>query len=362
MTRFVLAAYDKRVADGEIEFDPAQRRAAGHLNALAQACATRLGVKSKLGRFFSANGKEHPRGLYIHGQVGRGKTMLMDLFFSCVPVERKRRVHFHEFMADVHERIAQYRAMADGDPLQHVARDLARETSLLCLDEVQVTDIADAMILGRLFHGLFEGQTPIVATSNSAPSELYKDGLNRALFLPVIGLLQDRLDIVELKAAKDFRLEKLSGRRLYFTPCNGQSEAELDGHWERLTGHHPIEPVVLEVKGRRLAVDRASMGVARFSFSDLCERPLGSIDYLHLAHAFHTVMIENIPRLGPEKRNEARRFINLIDTLYDQHVCLIASAEAEPHEIYAEGDGRAAFERTASRLIEMRSEAYLTQR
>jgi cell division protein ZapE len=362
MSRFVISSYEQRVAAGEITADPAQRRVANKLDTLAEQLMRWQKAKASVRGLFSGARNGCPRGLYIYGGVGRGKTMLMDLFHSGVPVNNKQRVHFLEFMADVHERIARHRTRSDGDPLAAVAKEIAGEASLLCFDEFQVTDIADAMILGRLFQGLFAAQVVIVATSNVPPQSLYKDGLNRGLFLPFIAMLKEKQEVVELLSAKDYRLEKLTGRRLYFASFDPATNSELDAHWERLTGHHPIEPVILEIKGRRLAINRASMGVARLSFAELCEQPLGSLDYLHLAYAFHTLIIEDIPKLGPDRKNEARRFINLIDALYDNRVCLIASAAGEPHEIYAQGHGAEAFERTASRLIEMRSETYISQR
>jgi cell division protein ZapE len=303
-----------------------------------------------------------PQGLYIHGSVGRGKTMLMDLFFDTVAFKPKHRAHFHEFMADAHDRIGAARKKVDGDPIPHVAADIAKSAGLLCFDELHVTDIADAMILGRLFKVLFARGVVVVATSNAAPEDLYKNGLNRQLFLPFIDLIEDHMAVLELKSAKDFRLDKLAGRPLYFAPNDARARAELDDHWQRLTGQHPNQPLALEVKGRKLHVPSASMGVARFSFADLCEKPLGSADYLQIAHHFHTVLMDDIPVLGPGRRNEARRFINLIDTLYDSRVCLIASAEAEPDSLYQKGDGADLFQRTASRLTEMRSEAYLVGR
>jgi cell division protein ZapE len=264
-------------------------------------------------------------------------------------------------MAEVHDRIRRGRATTDGDPIPFVAAEIAGEAPLLCLDELQVTDIADAMILGRLFKGLFDKHTVVVATSNSEPGGLYTNGLNRQLFLPFITMMKENMDVVELASACDFRLTKLAGRRLYFSPITETARAELDAHFERLTGHHPPQPMAIAVKGRQVQVPLASMGVARFSFADLCEAPLGALDYLHLAHAFHTILLDGIPRLGPERRNEARRLIALVDTLYDNRVCLIASAECEPHELYAAGDGAELFERTASRLIEMRSDAFLSR-
>jgi cell division protein ZapE len=303
-----------------------------------------------------------PRGLYIHGSVGRGKTMLMDLFHEEVAFSPKQRSHFHEFMAEVHERIGAARRTLEGDPIPVVAGEVAKNARLLCFDELHVTDIADAMILGRLFRHLFTQGVVVVATSNASPGELYKNGLNRQLFLPFIDLIEDHMDVLELKAAKDFRLDKLAGRPLYFTPADAAARSELDAHWERLTGHHTPAPIELEVKGRRLHVPLAAMGVARFSFSELCERPLGALDFLRIAHAFHTLLVEGIPVLGPSRRDIARRFATLIDTLYDNRVCLIASAEAEPAALYPSGEGAELFQRTASRLMEMRSEAYLSAR
>jgi len=357
----VAEQYQERVRLGEIEPDPAQVEIVARLDALAGQLAAWRGVRSGLFTRFRKS-TPPPRGLYIHGGVGRGKTMLMDLFNETVNFAPRQRAHFHEFMAGVHERLAAARKVADGDPISAVAEEIAGEVRLLCFDELHVTDITDAMILGRLFKVLFERGLVVVATSNAHPSELYRDGLNRQLFLPFIDLIEDQMDVFELASAKDFRLEKLAGRTLYFAPVDERARTELDHHWRRLTGHHPGEPVELVVKGRKLVVPLASMGVARFSFPDLCERPLGSLDYLHLAHTFHTLLLEAIPVLGPARRDVARRFINLVDTLYDNRVCLIASAEAEPHGLYPEGDGADLFRRTASRLMEMRSEAYLAGR
>jgi cell division protein ZapE len=351
-----------QIAAGELDADPAQLEVARLLEELAERLAAwrrpRAGLWSRLG----GGRSEVPRGLYVHGPVGRGKTMLMDLFYELVAFQPKERCHFHEFMADVHERIAIARQSHDGDPIAVVAGAIADEAGLLCFDELQVTDIADAMILGRLFKQLLQRGVVVVATSNAAPRDLYKDGLNRLLFLPFVALIEEQMQVVPLLAAKDYRLDKLAGLKLYFTPADAHARAELDRHWDRLTGRHPARTETLHVKGRSVEVPQASMGIARFAFEDLCGVPLGALDYLHIAHAYHTVIIDGIPVLGRERRDAARRFITLIDTLYDNGVCLIASAEAEPSGLYREGDGADAFERTASRLMEMRSADYLASR
>ncbi len=362
MSEFPIDRLRAQVAAGELEPDAAQLDVATRLDGLARKLAqwrpARGGVKSL---FLRSKGAA-PRGLYIHGDVGRGKTMLMDLFFACAPFAPKQRSHFHEFMADVHERIARARLEVKGDPIPHVAAAIAEKAGLLCFDELQVTDIADAMILGRLFKHLFERKVVVVATSNSAPEALYEHGLNRQLFLPFIGLIGAHMDVVPLKSEKDYRLEKLAGLRLYFAPADDRAAAELDAHWDRLTGRHPGTSEVLEVKGRDVMVPLASMGIARFDFSDLCETPLGAVDYLRIAHTYHTVLIDRIPVMAREKRDAVRRFINLIDTLYDNKVCLIASAAAEPDCLCLDDAGAKAFQRTASRLMEMRSAEYLAGR
>ncbi|WP_415072051.1 cell division protein ZapE [Hyphomicrobium sp.] len=354
----ILEGYQRRLASNEIEHDPAQAEVAARLDALETKLAAYRPKNGVLSKFF-AKPTEPPKGLYIWGSVGRGKTMLMDLFFEETSFEPKRRAHFHEFMADVHDRIAKARHDVPGDPIPHVAAEIAKDARLLCFDEMHVTDIADAMILGRLFEKLFAAGTVIVTTSNARPAELYKNGLNRQLFLPFIALIEKHLDVIELGAKKDFRLDKLSGLQLYFYPADASAKAALDRHWKRLTGNHPGKPQSIEVLGRKVEVPLASMGVARFSFAELCDRPLGANDYLHIAHAFHTVLIDDIPLLTPGRRDVARRFINLVDALYDNRICLIASAAAEPSGLYPKGDGADLFERTASRLTEMRSEAYL---
>jgi len=367
----ISARYAELVAAGEIERDPQQEALARRLDRLNERLEThRLARKSSsLGWFFGTREKsEQPlKGLYIHGDVGRGKTMLMDLFFAASAVRRKRRAHFHEFMADVHDRVYAYRQkiksgeFANGDPLGRVAGDIADESWLLCFDEFHVTDIADAMILGRLFTALFERGVIVVATSNVDPDELYRDGLNRALFLPFIALLRQHMDVVRLAARTDFRLQKLASVKVWHVPADAAADRALDAAWRRLALGADGGPVELMVKGHVLHVPRAAHGVARFSFAELCERPLGAIDYLRLAHDFHAIVLDRVPVMDYAQRNEAKRFIALIDTLYDHAVKLVASAAADPAELYRATDGYEAleFHRTASRLIEMGSQDYL---
>lgn len=363
--------YDALVDAGEIEADPAQLSVVTRLDKLNFDLSQRrlASKKSALGWLF-ARGQPKPvplRGLYIWGSVGRGKTMLMDLFFEQAVVKRKRRAHFHEFMADVHERVHSVRqkikagVIKGDDPIPPVAEALAEETRLLCFDEFSVTDIADAMLLGRLFTRLFEAGVVIVATSNVEPDNLYMHGLNRGHFLPFIELLKQRVEVLELDSRTDFRLEKLAGNPVYVTPIDDTADQEMDRLWHRLTHHEGGRAERLEAQGRWIEVPCTAAGVARFSFNDLCAKPLGAADYLRIAHAYHTVMIDRIPVLELHNRNEAKRFINLIDALYDNRIKLIVSASAEPSELYRASSGTENFEfdRTASRLIEMRSEAYL---
>ncbi|MCB1492902.1 MAG: AFG1 family ATPase [Rhodobiaceae bacterium] len=360
--------YQSRIATGHLEPDAAQDIAARRFQDLFEALSEkRLARKSSaLGWMFARNkAPAAPRGLYIWGDVGRGKTMLMDLFFETVPNVRKARVHFHEFMSDVHERIhARRQALKEGsvkgeDPIPPVAAAIAEETRLLCFDEFQVTDIADAMILGRLFTRLFDAGVTVVATSNVAPDDLYHNGLNRQLFIPFIGLLKAHADVVHLDARMDFRLDKLAGTPVYHTPLGAEADAALDTAFTRLTVGERAVPMTLPLKGRAVSVPAAALGVARFTFDDLCRQPLGAADFLKIAHHFHTVIVDRIPKLRPVERNEARRFVWLIDALYDNAVKLIASAAAEPDDLYPEGDTAFEFKRTASRLIEMRSLDYL---
>jgi cell division protein ZapE len=373
MASSVTAQYAAAVAAGRVERDDAQVAVVETLARLeARIVEYRLARKSSsLGWLFGGREKAQPqiKGLYIHGPVGRGKTMLMDFFFEASPVARKRRAHFHEFMLDVHERVFAFRQKMklgeheNGDPIRLVAAALAQEAWLLCFDEFHVTDIADAMILGRLFAQLFDRGVVVVATSNVPPGELYKDGLNRALFVPFIHMLEEYMDVVRLDARTDFRLEKLAGLPVWYVPADAAADAALDDAWRRLAGGHDGAAQQLPLKGRAVRVPRAFMGVARFSFHDLCEEPLAAADYLRIAHEFHTIVLDRIPVMGFETRNAAKRFIILIDTLYDMNVKLIASAAAEPDALYRADEGFEAqeFKRTASRLIEMRSQGYLAR-
>lgn len=372
VNRAMSARYDGLIASGEISEDPVQREVVRKLDLLnTRLSETRLASKkSSLGWLF-ANKKNQlwasVQGLYIWGGVGRGKTMLMDLFYEATVIRRKKRVHFHEFMQDVHERIHQHRQahkrgeVKGDDPIPPVAAQIADETRLLLFDEFTVTDIADAMILGRLFTRLFELGVIVVATSNVEPVNLYPDGLNRQLFLPFISLLTSKVDVLHLDSPTDYRLEKLAGAPVYVTPLGAEADEEMDRLWTKLT--HGMKPHAeeLENKGRRIPVPQAAAGAARFSFDDLCMQPLGASDYLRIAHAYGTVFLDNVPVMSKARRNEAKRFINLIDTLYDNGIKLVLSAESEPQNLYAAEGGTEAFEfdRTVSRLIEMRSEEYL---
>src|SRR6201747_2390618 len=361
--------YQALVSSGAIEADPAQADAVAALADLDERLASYKPQRkqSLLGQLFGDKDEAPPRGLYIHGEVGRGKTMLMDLFFQHSPVAHKRRAHFHEFMAEVHERIYGYRQniargeIADGDVIGLTAHAIFDQAWLLCFDEFHVTDIADAMILGRLFTKLFELGTVVVATSNVAPEDLYRDGLNRALSLPFIAQIGAHMDVLRLEARTDFRLEKLAGVNMWLVPADDAAKAALDKAWGKMTGNAPCKARDIAIKGRVLHVPCSAHGVARFAFADICEQPLAASDYLRLARDYHTILIDRIPVTDYAERNAAKRFITLIDTLYDNAVKLMASAEADPLSLYTATEGHEAneFKRTSSRLIEMSSESYL---
>ena len=352
----LLAEYERRRASGELAFDAAQVLLLRRLEALAgglEALPKTGGLLGKLRKSAVA-----PKGLYIHGDVGRGKTMAMDLFFGEVRVARKRRVHFHAFMQDVHRRLHAARQAHTRDALGPVAKAIAAEARLLCLDEMQISDIADAMIIGRLFEGLLAAGVTIFTTSNLAPDQLYRDGLNRQLFLPFIALIGERLDVISLDSSTDHRLGRVKAHETFLTPLGPESDAKVQDLWRRLTDTERGEPLDIEVLGRKLHVPQAAHACARFCFADLCEKPLGPPDYLALAQNFKTVFVAHIPALGPERRNEARRFVMLIDTLYDGRVRLVASSAAAPDGIYPAGDHAFEFGRTVSRLKEMQSASW----
>jgi cell division protein ZapE len=348
----MLEAYRAAIAEDSLRPDPAQEAAADKLEALSRALADYRPGFSLFGK------KETPKGLYLWGDVGRGKSMLMDMFFETAPVEQKLRLHFNAFMVDTHAQIHAERQRGN-DPIPAVARAIAAKARLLCFDEFQVGDVADAMILGRLFEQLFAAGTVIVVTSNVAPDRLYEGGLNRQLFLPFIAEIKARLEVVELNGATDYRLQRIAGLKVYLTPLSPDADFGMDAAWTRLTGGAKAGPLTLTVLGRPVAVPAAARGVARFGFADLCEKPLAAPDYLEIARHFHTVLIDHIPVMTENMPNVARRFIVLIDTLYDESVKLVCSAAAEPQALYPAGTGSEAFRRAASRLAEMQSEDYL---
>ena len=363
----VRAAYRQRLAEGQLKPDPAQDAAVGalsrlesDLNALAEPSFLSFLKKPKA-----------PKGVYLWGPVGRGKSMLMDLFFDSAPVEKKQRAHFYAFMAEVHGLIDQWRKgdaaerkrvfgqNKGDDPIAPTAAVIASQARLLCFDELQVTDIADAMILGRLFEALFEDGVTLVATSNRPPDDLYKDGINRQLFIPFIELIKERLDVVAVKGPNDYRLDRLRGAEVYLAPADAGRREAFDRLWTSLLDGAAETGGTLEVLGRKLTFKRAAGGMLRAGFDELCAAALGPQDYLAIADRFHTVFLEDLPVLGPARRNEARRLVTLIDALYEADAKLVVLAEAEPDDLYPAGDGAFEFERTASRLQEMRSAAWL---
>ena len=360
----VTVAYHALVADGELRPDQDQRAAVAALATLQKQLEAVPPRGSLIWRMF-AKRPESPRGVYMWGGVGRGKSMLMDLFYDAVRINRKRRAHFHEFMLDIHARLRIERDKQQGDPIIPVAKAIAEETRLLAFDEMVVSNSADAMIMSRLFTALISAGVTIVTTSNRSPGDLYKDGLNREHFLPFIDLITERLDIVPLNGPTDYRLERLSGSDIWHVPNGPEATAKLSTAFFRLTDYPPddrdnVPSCDLEIgDGRILHVPRAFKGVAVFSFRRLCGEPRGASDYLAIARRFHTVIIVGIPVLASENRNEAARFVTLIDALYEYKVKLLAAADAEPAGLYREGDGHFEFDRTISRLMEMQSQDYL---
>ncbi len=357
-----LTRYREMIAAGAVRDDVAQRQALEELQLLHSRLKDYDPWKGKrVARGWFGWGREasHAKaelnGLYIWGGVGRGKSMLMDLFFDCATVSPKRRVHFHAFMQETHRAIHAARKAGDPDPIKTVAKEIARGATLLCFDEMQITDITDAMIVGRLFEKLFKRGVVIVTTSNRPPDDLYKDGLNRQIFLPFIAMLKERLDLHHLESPTDYRRARLEGREVYHAPLGPEADAAMDATWDELTGGHPGEPLLLRVNGRDATLPLFHSGVGRASFADLCAKPLGPGDFLALAAEVRTLLLDGIPRLGIHNANEAKRFVTLIDALYEAKVRLVASAAAEPEALYPEGKGAFEFERTASRLAEMRS-------
>ncbi len=342
--------YEARVSDGTLTADPAQRAVLPEFDRILEALAQpqRRGLLRRK--------VPPPRGLYLWGGVGRGKSMMMDLFVEHAPVAT-RRVHFHAFMQEIHAGMHKARAQGAEDALAPVAASVAKGLRLLAFDEMQITDITDAMIVGRLFEFLFEAGIVVVTTSNRVPEDLYKDGLNRQIFLPFIDMIKDRMAVVELASPRDHRQGRLEGAQVYFTPVSTTARRQMDTVWQDLTGGQ-TEELVLHVKGRELTLPRYWNGVARATFYDLCGRPLGPADYLKLAETVRVLLVDDIPRLGRQNFNEARRFVTLIDALYEARVRLIASAAAEPESLYIEGEGAFEFERTASRLREMQGAAW----
>jgi cell division protein ZapE len=360
----VLERYQALIAAGELRRDAEQAQAAARLDVLAaelEAPIRRPGLLARL----KGQKPPVPRGLYIWGGVGRGKSMLMDLFVSSLATTAKRRVHFHEFMLEVHDRLRVERMRELGDPIPPVVAALAAESRLLAFDEMVVNNTADAMILSRLFTGLIETGVVVVTTSNRPPKDLYKDGINRQLFLPFIALIEARLDILTLNGPTDYRLQRLGGFPTWYVPNGPAATEALSRAFFRLTdfpvedrAHVPSEEIEVP-GGRKLFVPKSVKGVAVFSFKRLCAEARGAPDYLAIARRYHTVILVGIPRLGPENRNEAARFVTLVDELYEHKVKLLAAADAEPAQLYRAGDGAFEFERTVSRLMEMQSEDYL---
>ncbi|CAA6604694.1 ATPase [Rhodospirillaceae bacterium LM-1] len=363
-----LAVFRDLKDRGELKPDPAQSLVAEKLESLFHALKDYHPSQGETGwreRFGLTRRKETeapPMGLYIYGEVGRGKSMLMDLFFQTVTIAGKRRVHFHEFMRDIHQEIHKWRQMPGReklDPLPRMARHIAEDVWLLCLDELQILDIADAMIVGRLFQSLLDNGVVIVATSNRPPHDLYKDGLQRERFLPFIELINQRFDVVELASGQDYRLNRLKGHPVYHAPLGAEAEAALEYAFTLLSAGAQEEEIAIQVLGHELIVPRARDKVARFTFAQLCDSPLGAVDYLALASRFVALIVSEVPLLSPDRRDAAKRFVTLVDALYDHRCILVCSAAAPPEDLYPKGDGAFEFQRTVSRLTEMQSRDYL---
>lgn len=360
------AEYEKLIASGKVKDDAAQRRVLDMLETLRLNLEQKFSTGGVLSKIIPFPSKNHGiNGLYIYGDVGRGKSMLMDLFFSNLKIAKKKRIHFHSFMLEIHASLHKWRNEnrnndSAGDPIPPLAREIAKKVTVLCFDEMQVSDIADAMILGRLFSELFKNGVVVIATSNRHPNDLYKDGLQRERFLPFIALIKEKMQITNLDANEDYRLTHLKAlERVYYSPLDGGSHKFIENVFSELTnGARPI-PRALEVFGRKLIISKTHNDIAWSSFADLCERPLGAADYIQIAREFGTLLLEGIPQMGREQRNEAKRFVTLIDELYEHKVKLIATAAAAPDKLYIEGDGSFEFGRTVSRLMEMQSEQYL---
>ena len=369
MALSVLDSYRDNIKAGILRPDPAQERVATALDRLARSLAggyRPARLHRGLGRLSGclATTRQPPQGLYIHGAVGCGKTMLMDLFFKVAPVTPRRRIHFHGFMQEVHDKIHHRRRTSrqgHDDMIADIAADMTARATVLCFDEFHLGDIADAMILGRLFQALFDHDVVVVATSNVAPEHLYEHGHNRDLVLPFIALMQAKLQVIALDGEKDYRTAHGDAMPVYLTPDDAEALKRMESVWTRLSGGARGLRRTLTVKGRLLRVPRAADGLAWFSFAQLCRTRLGPADFLALARAFHTIFVTGIPKIGPHARDEARRFILFIDTLYDNNTRLVASAEAEPRELHACGDEALWFRRAASRLMEMQSRQYWTR-
>ncbi|QUJ76423.1 AFG1 family ATPase [Sulfitobacter albidus] len=344
----IRATYDRLVAEGTLKHDPAQEAV------MAEFDRIREGLAQPVKRGLFRRAPDPVRGLYLWGGVGRGKSMLMDLFVDGLGDIPARRVHFHAFMQEIHTALHAARKQGVDDAIAPVAADVVASVRLLAFDEMQITDITDAMIVGRLFEALFAGGVTVITTSNRIPDDLYKDGLNRQIFLPFIELIKDRMVVHELASPTDYRQDRLSGSPVYFTPVDAEARATMQAVWTDLAGGDAT-PLTLHVKGREVTLPRFRNGVGRVGFHALCGLPLGAADYLAVADAVKVLMIDDIPTLGRSNFNEAKRFVTLIDALYEARVRLICSAAAAPEMLYLEGEGTFEFERTASRLREMMS-------